>query len=146
MQGLVLTMDLALQDRRRKAKAQQRHHGAEGRFKLQQMAEAATHAVAQGHEQILEGAAVGGCQATHHQPNHRWRQSSRQARCQQPQRQARDQHRDQQAQRAQPQSGGLHALDAAQIGSQPCREEQQRQAHQMQRLELQRAQGLATRQ
>ena len=129
LQGLVPPMGLALQDRRGKPEAEQGHHGAERCFELEQVNQRATHSVAQGHQKILQGAAVGRRQATNRQPGHRRRQPHRQGRRQQQQRQARDPHRDQQAQRAQPQAGGLPATDAAQIGAQTGIEEQQRQAH-----------------
>ena len=54
----------------------------------------------------------------------------------------RDRHGDQHAAKAQPQAWRSHTADAAQVGLEAGVEDQQRQAHPMQGLHLQRAEGL----
>ena len=98
--------------------------------------------MAQSHQQVLDGAAVGGPQTAHRQHRGGRRQAIRNQRRQQQQSQSRDRHGDQHTAAAQPQTCRGHATDAAQVGLETGVENQQRQAHPVQGFHLQRAEGL----
>ena len=135
-------MGLGLQHSGYQPEAQQGDHRAHRHLELQQMAQASANRMAQRHQKILDGAAVGGPQTAHHQHRSCRGQATQQQRPQQQQSQRRDRQGDQHTATAQPQACRGHAADAAQVGLESGVEDQQRQAHPMQGLHLQRAEGL----
>ena len=83
MQGLMVAMGLGLQHTGHQPEDQQGDQRVHRNLELQQVAQAATDGMAQRHQQVLDGAAVGGAQAAHRQHRGGRRQATRQQRRQQ---------------------------------------------------------------